>query len=399
MTLVTGVGGVVTSRLDDMLNISGRARLMLDLLFGAGVVFALITAWSIGQQLSWLRAAALVLAVAAAIGAWVTWRRHEGASDTAVLVLMGCALTVTLVGDGPLVLPLFFVSLVVLMVERGPLAGLLASAVLVVGSALLMALVYRQPVSNVAGQTLAALVLLGLGLLLAQVVREADQSRRENARLLEELRASLDSEKDHVLAQERARSASDLHDGLGHQLTAIQMSLDFADRMRTRDAAAAWDEVARARDLSAVALDRMRIWVRALDPVPVGALTGTAALEAVADAFRGTGLEVNVTTQGTERTLDRERALFCLRVVQEGLTNALRHGGARRVDLVVDHANGITLTLTDDGSAPEAAEHGIETGYGLRSLSERARQLGGNVGAGWSDAGFRLRAHLPEATP
>jgi signal transduction histidine kinase len=174
------------------------------------------------------------------------------------------------------------------------------------------------------------------------------------------------------------------------------MGLDFADRMRTRDPHAAWEEVGRARDLSAVALDRMRVWVRALDPVPVGSLTGTAALEAVADAFRGTGLEVSVTTLGAEQPLDRERALFCLRVVQEGLTNALRHGGARRVDLVVDHADGLTLTLTDDGSAPETGDAEVATGYGLRSLTQRATRLGGDIDAGWSPDGFRLRAHLPK---
>lgn len=135
--------------------------------------------------------------------------------------------------------------------------------------------------------------------------------------------------------------------------------------------------------------------VAALDPV--GSLTGTAALEAVADAFRGTGLEVSVTTLGAEQPLDRERALFCLRVMQEGLTNALRHGGAHRVDLVVDHADGLTLTLTDDGSAPETGDAEVATGYGLRSLTQQATRLGGDIDAGWSPDGFRLRAHLPKA--
>jgi signal transduction histidine kinase len=303
---------------------------------------------------------------------------------------------VALVGDGPSGLPLFFVALIVLIVEHGSLAGLAAVAALVIGLVLVMAVAYRRPLEDIVPQSIGVLVLLALGLLIAQLVRETDQSRRENARLLAELRASLDSEKDLVLAQERARSASDLHDGLGHQLTAIQMGLDFADRMRTRDPHAAWEEVGRARDLSAVALDRMRVWVRALDPVPVGSLTGTAALEAVADAFRGTGLGVSVTTLGAEQPLDRERALFCLRVVQEGLTNALRHGGARRVDLVVDHADGLTLTLTDDGSAPETGDAEVATGYGLRSLTQRATRLGGDIDAGWSPDGFRLRAHLPK---
>ena len=253
-----------------MLNISKRARLMLDLLFGVSAALALLMALDVGLEMSWGRGVAVALAVLAAVGAWVTWRRHDGAADRAVLVLVSCVFVVALVGDGPSGLPLFFVALIVLIVEHGSLAGLAAVAALVIGLVLVMAVAYRRPLEDIVPQSIGVLVLLALGLLIAQLVRETDQSRRENARLLAELRASLDSEKDLVLAQERARSASDLHDGLGHQLTAIQMGLDFADRMRTRDPHAAWEEVGRARDLSAVALDRMRVWVRALDPVRSG---------------------------------------------------------------------------------------------------------------------------------
>lgn len=366
---------------------------MLDLSFAAGVFFALLTAAGVGIELSVGRGVLMTVAILVAIGCWTAWRQ-DASRDRAVEALIACALVVALVGDGPGVLPLFFVGLIVLMAERGARPGILAALALVVGSIVVMAVAYRHDAGNIAAQTLGALVILGLGLLIAQLVRETDQARRENARLLEELRASLNSEKDHVLAQERARAANDLHDGLGHQLTAVQMGLDYADRMREREPDAAWAEVARARDLSSAALDRMRLWVRALDPVSVGALTGTAALDAVADAFRGTGLDVTVTTRGHERELDRAQALFCLRVVQEGLTNALRHGGAKHVDLVVDQSAGLTLTLTDDGTAPEA-DAVVATGYGLRSLTERAEQLGGTVEAGWDDGGFRLRARLP----
>ena len=374
-----------------MLNISKRARLMLDLLFGVSAALALLMALDVGLEMWWGRGVAVALAVLAAVGAWVTWRRHDGAADRAVLVLVSCAFVVALVGDGPSGLPLFFVALIVLIVEHGSLAGLAAVAALVIGLVLVMAVAYRRPLEDIVPQSIGVLVLLALGLLIAHLVRETDQSRRETARLLAELRASLDREKDLVLAQERARSASDLHDGLGHQLTAIQMGLDFADRMRTRDPHAAWEEVGRARDLSAVALDRMRVWVRALDPVPVGSLTGTAALPGgIVRTRRSDSSPIH------QRRLDRERALFCLRGVQEGLTNALRHGGARRVDLVVDHADGLTLTLTDDGSAPETGDAEVATGYGLRSLTQRATRLGGDIDAGGSPDGFRLRAHLPK---
>ena len=58
-----------------------------------------------------------------------------------------------------------------------------------------------------------------------------------------------------------------------------------------------------------------------------------------------------------------------------------------------------TLTVTteyDDGSAPETGDAEVATGYGLRSLTQRATRLGGDIDAGWSPDGFRLRAHLPK---
>ena len=63
-----------------MLNISKRARLMLDLLFGVSAVLALLMALDVGLEMSWGRGVAVALAVLAAVGAWVTWRRHDGAA-------------------------------------------------------------------------------------------------------------------------------------------------------------------------------------------------------------------------------------------------------------------------------------------------------------------------------
>lgn len=296
--------------------------------------------------------------------------------------------------DGPGSLPVIFLTLAMLVVEYGAVAGLVASTVIVAMLATTMALWYQQPWQSLLIQTVAAALLLGIGLLVGQLLREVDRARRENVRLLEELRASLETEKDLVLAEERARAARDLHDGLGHQLTAIRMGLDYAERMHGRDDAAAREEVARCRDLSVVALDRMRVWVRALDPIAVHALTDSAAFEAVADAFRGTGLDVRVQTSGTDRPLDRATSLFALRVAQEGLTNALRHAGARHVDLVVSHGDSLTMTLTDDGVRSDEDDR-FTPGYGLRALAQRASALGGTVTAGWCAEGFRLRAELP----
>ncbi len=380
-----------------MLHISRRARVLLDVVFAAGIVLAVLTGLNMIES-PW-RIVLLILAAAVAVGCWVAWRRQRTDRSRSVVALTVAAIVTALLGDGAAVMVLIFVVLAVLVVDHGFRAGLLTALGFTALAAALMALVYHQPPLNTIVQSIGTLITLSLGVAIGQLLREIDQARRENARLLAELRTSFQSEKDLVLAEERARAARDLHDGLGHQLTAIRMGLDFAERARTRDDEAAWAEVARCRDLSVVALDRMRVWVRALDPIPVAALTDAAAFEEVAESFRGTGLDVKVRTTGDDRLLDRETALFGLRVAQEGLTNALRHAGARRVDLTVDHSDTFAITVTDDGERATAGGSGeaepVDPGYGLRALSDRAKALGGTVTAGWTAEGFRLRAEVP----
>ncbi len=376
-----------------MLLISARARLLLDVLFVVGVVSALFTAARVAYLLSPAQGAAMGAATLAAVACWVTWRRGGGGRWVEALAVTGAV--AVLFSDGSGGLPLLFICLAVLMVEHGSRAAVVLVAGLVVALAVFMALVHAKEPEEIAAQTVGAVLILAYGLLVGQLLRETDRARRDNERLLAEQRAATESEKDHVLAQERTRSAAALHDGLGHQLTAIRMSLDVAEGLRRTDADAAWVEVRRAGDLSTMALDRMRTWVRALDPISVGALTDVAAFEAVADSFRDTGLDVEVVTSGEGAPLDRESALFGLRVLQEGLTNALRHGGASRVHIELARTPGtLAITLTDDGERPDSAGE-PEPGYGLRTLRERAEALGGTLSAGWEGTGFRLRTAVP----
>lgn len=380
-----------------MLRISARARLLLDVLFAVGVVSALFTAVTVAWKLSVPQGVVMGAATLGSLACWVLWRRGGSRRWVVALAVAGAAAVLT--SDGPGGLPLLFICLAVLMVEHGARAAIVLVTGLVMGSAAYVATVHAREPLDVLSQTIGVVLILGYGLLVGQLLRETDLARRHNEQLLTEQLASAEVEKDHVLAQERTRSAAALHDGLGHQLTAIRMSLDVGERLRRTDHDAAWAEVNRAGDLATMALDRMRTWVRALDPVSVGTLTDVAALEAVAASFRDTGLNVEVRTLGESSQLDRARGLFCLRVVQEGLTNALRHGGASQVLIDVHRTrDSLVLTLTDDGEPPDNGRL-LNSGYGLRTLRERAEELGGTVSAGWVDDGFRLRTEVPVPEP
>ena len=208
-----------------------------------------------------------------------------------------------------------------------------------------------------------------------------------------------------MLARERARAAHELHDGLGHRLTRIGMSLEFAGRVRDSDPAAAWEEVAVAERTSREAVREMRTWVRALSPVRAEDDRGVAGLEDVAASFRGTGVRVRVIDELSPRSLTEAAELLMYRTVQEGLTNALRHCRARSVDIRVSAVDrGALVTVTNDipvelrpraPRAPVGGEGGASAGFGLGGLSERAAELGGSVTAGRDDDSFRLALTLP----
>lgn len=275
---------------------------------------------------------------------------------------------------GPLVLALFInTPTALLAVALTDVAGLVAILILYpdqsVGISILRVSLFTM------------LMVVGVGF--GHTMRVAEDARAAAAAVGAELalanvalRRSLSLEREVVLAEERARSARELHDGLGHHLTLISMALEFAQRTREGQPERAWAEVGTAAETTRRAMDDMRLWVRALDPPIDAGLGGRAAFEAIVEAFRGTGLDVRVQHHGDEHALPAQVSLFATRFVQEGLTNVLRHSGAGVVAIeAVQSPAQLRLSIADDGlgSLPTGE------GFGLRSLRERAELLGGSL--------------------
>lgn len=224
---------------------------------------------------------------------------------------------------------------------------------------------------------------------MAAATLEARRRREQSERLLARVR-------ELAVAEERARMARDMHDSIGHHLTVIKMGLENADRFRRRRPEAAWDEVNQSKQQAAQALAETRRWVRALRPLDLEGRLGSEALEGLARSFDGTGVAVNFEMEGAEAALDADVELVLYRVLQEGLTNVLRHAQATtvRVRLAFRDAR-VTLAIGDDGQGTDA-----EQGFGLTSLRERAAALGGTLEArNAPGGGFELRVDLPQASP
>lgn len=376
--------------------LSRRVLVLLDVFFGvlcavhfSNLVFQEIT--HPAELPPWLLALGLAGVLIMSV-AWIVWRLTG--RRWLVLVLAVAALLTSLSSGGSLTLILLLLGLALAVLSYGVTVGVILLAFDVSVMATIMATAFRRPWVQVMTESVAAALLLGLGLVLGMVLRELQGEQIRNAQLVDRVRRSAETEKELMLADERSRSARELHDGLGHQLTLIQLSLEYAERMRERSPHEAFAEVTRARETAREALAYMRRWVRALNPPRETNLSGTRAFAAIADSFRGTGLDIIVDHTGAERELDRDTSLFAYRMVQEGLTNVVRHSRADRVSLTVGwHPDRIDLELRDNGGMPAGDPTG--GGFGLRSLAERAAELGGTFATEVTEHGLVLSGSVP----
>jgi two-component system, NarL family, sensor histidine kinase DesK len=203
-----------------------------------------------------------------------------------------------------------------------------------------------------------------------------------------QLRAARDELARAAVDQERLRFARDLHDLLGHTLSLVVLKSELAGRLIAtspeRAAAEIHDVEQSARDAlrqvrTAVAGYRQRVLARELDAALE--ILGAAGIEGVVeDALRqGSG-------QPLPPALDR---LFAW-AVREGVTNVVRHSGARRCEIRLSRqSNRVELSVTDNGNGGQL--HHTHQGSGLTGLAERAREHAASMSAGrLPDGGFRL---------
>lgn len=204
------------------------------------------------------------------------------------------------------------------------------------------------------------------------------------ARTREELEAAQSKLRSTAEAGERLRISRELHDLVGHQLTALALELEVAAH-RADDATA--PHVDRARRTAKELLSDVRKVVGRLRSEPADM---TAAFTAVTSIPKP---EVQLDIDDDLEFADADRAHAVIRCVQEAVTNAVRHADADHLRIRVTSAeHGIVVTADDDGCGAAT----VQPGHGLTGMRERITALGGTVS--WETTpgqGFRLRATVP----
>lgn len=202
---------------------------------------------------------------------------------------------------------------------------------------------------------------------------------------------------------ERRRIARELHDVVAHHVTVMVVQAGAARMALAHDPVAAARPLAEIEDTGRSALGELRRLLAVLragdqegdeqlSPQP-----GMAALDALVEQMRAAGVPVELRVKGDPRPLDIGIEVSAYRIVQESLTNVLRHAGQSATDITVEYGDdALVVEVVDEGLERPPADIAATGGHGLAGMRERAALLGGDVSAGPAEGGgFEVRARLP----
>ncbi|GAA2673430.1 sensor histidine kinase [Streptomyces lunalinharesii] len=200
--------------------------------------------------------------------------------------------------------------------------------------------------------------------------------------------------------EERLRIARELHDVLAHSISVINVQAGVGLALLDSDPEQARTALTTIKAASKEALGEVRQvldTLRTPGDAPRAPAPGLDRLPELTEQARGAGLAVDVTTEGGAIALPPGTDLAAFRIVQEALTNIVRHSGSRTARVRLRYAPGaLEIRVDDDGPATAGAEEPTGGGNGLAGMRERAAALGGTIEAGpRPDGGFRVLARVP----
>ncbi|HSA48953.1 MAG TPA: sensor histidine kinase [Yinghuangia sp.] len=224
----------------------------------------------------------------------------------------------------------------------------------------------------------------------------ADREREEEAR--------------RRVTAERMRIARELHDVVAHSIAMINIQAGVAAHVIEQDTGQAKQALVHIKDASRDALAELRTTLGVLrqdgdSDTPTEPTPGADGIGSLVASYRKAGLPVLLDVSGGQRTLPAPVGLALYRIVQESLTNAVKHAGPdAKAEVRIRYlADAVEVAVTDDGvgAAEDQVTDGDGTGHGLLGMRERATAVGGTLRVGPRDQGpgFAVRAVLPTESP
>jgi signal transduction histidine kinase len=380
-----------------------RHPLLADATLAAALYTAFSILWAFGDPRTWPPSWPVGLAWSALGMATIAIRRRATwpaigllAAHTVVALLVARYLQV----EGAAIVVLTYTAAARLPLRQAALAGaLLWAPSLVIG---LTVLDTRLPPLRMDPVYFAVLLLMTV--LLCLTAGRTVHHRRAYIAALEG--RTRDAERNQqalaaeAVADERRRIARELHDMVAHHVSVMGVLATGSRRALHRDPAAADEALATIEETGRTALRELRRLLDVLrtEQEPAGELApqpGLAHLAGLVEQVREAGLPVTLKVEGEVGVLDPGIALTIYRIVQEALTNALKHAGSATSEVRLDVGTyWLTLEICDNGRGPRMG--GTPVGHGLLGMRERVMLYGGTLRTGpRPGGGFRVSARIP----
>ncbi|MEV0900385.1 histidine kinase [Actinoplanes sp. NPDC049802] len=250
----------------------------------------------------------------------------------------------------------------------------------------------------VPGENPATFGYVGMAYVAAYSLGAGARGRQDRMAMLEERAAREEEERVAAAARERNRIAREVHDIVAHTVAVMVVQAEAGPVVTRNDPARAEKTFEVIAESGRAAIAQLRRSLKALREAdadgPARPLHGVADVQDLLGEARRVGLEVALRWRGPRRTLASDVDATVYRVVQESLTNTIRHARASGVDVLIEFsASAVEVTVTDDG----VGAMNIGGGYGMMGMRERVTACGGelNIGSGPGGGGFVVNAVLP----
>jgi signal transduction histidine kinase len=277
-------------------------------------------------------------------------------------------------------------------------------AVLVAGLLIAAVVFAFSSGTRVVMEIIGAFVMLAAAAFLGDTAK----SRRDYVAEVEQRALAAEQARDEEtlrrIDEERIGIAREVHDIVAHSLSIVAVQASAAEKLMDDDPEQARESIANIRSTSKEALGELRSMLDVLrtgtPDVPMAPSADLTQLDQLIDPVREAGLDVEFDVRGDVSTVPAYASVSAYRIVQESLTNVVRHAQARHVEVAVEISpRSLELTVADDGKGPGGGEPQDGGGHGLRGMNERIEALGGTFESGpaQTGSGFRVAATIPLA--
>lgn len=345
------------------------------------------------------------LALAATVP--LVWRRsHPAAVMTVAVAAMGLHGWMLFPGAGPF---LGLLAALYAVAAYGSPRAARVSLAFVVGVQPIAVAHPNDPNFNSWGDVVVGVVIFTA----VWVFGDSRRVRRLHLEVAEERAARAEHERDDraraAVQEERTRIAREMHDIVAHSVSVMVVQAGAARRMVTRDPAAAVVAAGEVEETGRAALRDMRRVIGVLrndgdeaaaesrTPAALEPQPGMADVAELVSTCCDAGLDVRVRTDGEVRPLPSGVELAAYRIIQEALTNTMKHAGPARAEVRIAYDDDVlTVVVADDGRGVGLDADPDGAGHGLPGMRERVTVYGGDLDAGpHPGGGFRVRARLP----